>query len=713
MVCPSFQPAAVYLVGGFPVHIAAADFNNDGFIDLAVVNIGSNDVSILLNNGCGVFTEAPGSPVSTGLGMLTSDITAADFNGNGSIDLAVVNEADNTVSILLNNGSAMFTPAPGSPFTTGNIPLSIVAADFNGDGSVDLATADVGGTVSVLLNNGSAMFTPAPGSPFLAGPAPFDLIAADFNGNGTIDLAVANLPSNQVSVFFNNGAAVFAPAPGSPYSVGNNPIAITAADLNGDGFIDIATANVATSDVSILLNNGSGMFSPGTTVPLPLDSFPFDIITADFNCDGIADLATANPGSTNVSVLLNNGNAQFSVTNFPVVSSPQGLTAADLNGDGSADLVVTNTGDNTISVLLNNCCPPTIICPSDITVSNDLHECGAVVIYPPPTVSNCPGISASCNPPSGSFFPVGTTTVTCTATDASGNQSSCSFEVTVEDTESPTIICPADITVFNDPGSSGEIVNYPPPTVSDNCPGVTFSCSPSSGSFFPVGTTRVTCTAIDAAGNTSTCSFRVTVTVRSRKNLECILVQKVYDWVVLTNRDRNKVPIPAECFAQIENCRDGGNTVTATCTEVVGSRLCDVIGSRPANIPDIPGAQIVTLTFHVHIRAQFFCDGALLPGCNFVVPVSFMDDVILCFPEGTEINCNIFDVQCSVVLNQMLGNMVVLDVIMCKDVQVEAEVKLEVEAKFCGPRPIIPVQEEGFVCPIPTFPQQCPTFFPT
>jgi hypothetical protein len=216
MVCPSFQPAAVYTVGEFPVHIAAADFNNDGFIDLAVVNIGSNDVSILLNNGCGVFTEAPGSPVSMGLGILTSDIVAADFNGDGSIDLAVVNEVNNTVTILLNNGSDMFTPGPGSPFPAGTVPLSIVAADFNGDGFVDLAIADVGGTVSVLLNNGSAMFSFAPGSPFPAGSAPFDLIAADFNGDGAIDIAVANLPTNQVSVFFNNGTAVFSPAPGSP-----------------------------------------------------------------------------------------------------------------------------------------------------------------------------------------------------------------------------------------------------------------------------------------------------------------------------------------------------------------------------------------------------------------------------------------------------------------------------------------------------------------
>ena len=193
---------------------------------------------------------------------------------------------------------------------------------------------------------------------------------------------------------------------------------------------------------------------------------------------------------------------------------------------------------------------------------------------------------------------------------------------------------------------------------------------------------------------------------------ECIRVTKVYDWVVLTNRDRNKVPIPDICFAEIENCRQAGNAVTATCAEIARSRTCDIVATRPANIPGVASAQIVTLAFHVLIRVQFLCNGTPLPCCNFVVPVSFMDDVILCFPEGTVINCNIFDVTCTVVLNQMLGNMVVIDVVMCKDVQVEAEVKLEVEAKFCGPRPVVPIQEEEFVCPPIAFPAQCPSFFP-
>jgi subtilisin-like proprotein convertase family protein len=150
--------------------------------------------------------------------------------------------------------------------------------------------------------------------------------------------------------------------------------------------------------------------------------------------------------------------------------------------------------------------PCTITCPANITKSNDPNQCGAVVTYPAPTTTGTCG-TVNCSPASGSFFPVGTTTVTCTTTAGP----SCTFTVTVNDTQPPTITCPANITAatanVNDPCT---VVNYTT-TASDNCPGVTVVCTPPSGSCFPVGTTTVTCTATDASGNTATCSFTVSV----------------------------------------------------------------------------------------------------------------------------------------------------------------------------------------------------------
>ncbi len=149
----------------------------------------------------------------------------------------------------------------------------------------------------------------------------------------------------------------------------------------------------------------------------------------------------------------------------------------------------------------------TLTCPANVTVSNAANQCGANVTYPAPTTSGtCNNVS--CNPTSGSFFPKGTTTVTCTATGTNGTQT-CSFSVTVNDTQPPAITCPSNVFV----GTTGNstVVNYAAPTASDNCPGVTTTCVPASGSSFPVGVTTVTCTAKDAVNNTASCSFAVTV----------------------------------------------------------------------------------------------------------------------------------------------------------------------------------------------------------
>lgn len=157
-------------------------------------------------------------------------------------------------------------------------------------------------------------------------------------------------------------------------------------------------------------------------------------------------------------------------------------------------------------------CKCTITCPANVTTSNDTDQCGAVVNYTAPTVTG--PCTAICSPASGSFFPKGTTTVTCSTTDPSGNIFSCSFTVTVNDTQPPAITCPANVTAaapVTCPPATSLVVTYPAPMVSDNCPGVTSMCVPASGSTFPLGTTTVTCTATDTSGNTASCSFTVTV----------------------------------------------------------------------------------------------------------------------------------------------------------------------------------------------------------
>jgi uncharacterized repeat protein (TIGR01451 family) len=165
--------------------------------------------------------------------------------------------------------------------------------------------------------------------------------------------------------------------------------------------------------------------------------------------------------------------------------------------------------------------PPTITCPGNITVPESSPGMGfAVVDYPPPTLNdNCPAPLDACQPPAGSSFPVGTTTVTCTTNDGAGNTATCSFTVTVNSVLC-RINCPTDIVAAESPtGSGAATVTYPLPTAT-GCSGLSISCSPPSGSNFPLGTTIVTCTGTDSGSPVATCSFTVTVVV----NVPCTII---------------------------------------------------------------------------------------------------------------------------------------------------------------------------------------------
>ncbi|MCB0530517.1 MAG: HYR domain-containing protein, partial [Saprospiraceae bacterium] len=169
---------------------------------------------------------------------------------------------------------------------------------------------------------------------------------------------------------------------------------------------------------------------------------------------------------------------------------------------------------------------PEIACPADITVSNDPGQCSAVVNYMSPSgMDNCPGaiLVQTTGLGGGSSFPVGSTTETYQVTDAAGNTISCSFTVTVNDTQNPTIACPADFTVSNDAGQCSAVVLYEIPLGSDNCPGAATAQTGGlgSGSAFPIGATTNTFEVTDAAGNTASCSFTITVKDTQNPAIAC------------------------------------------------------------------------------------------------------------------------------------------------------------------------------------------------
>ncbi len=240
--------------GNAPSGIAVADFNGDGHLDLAVTNLTANSVSIFLGDGKGGFKEVTGSPILLPGGVQGPvAIVAADFNNDGKRDLVVVNRTTNNISVLLGNGNGTFTEAPGSPIAVGKTPVAVAAGDLNGDSRPDLAIANqTDNTVTVLLNNGDATFTASGSSPLQTGAKPASVAIADFNGDRFNDLLVANQGADSISVHLGLGAGLFAPRFGLPTAAG--PSAVAVADFNGDGRPDAAIAEQTANEVSVILD---------------------------------------------------------------------------------------------------------------------------------------------------------------------------------------------------------------------------------------------------------------------------------------------------------------------------------------------------------------------------------------------------------------------------------------------------------------------------
>jgi len=346
----AFDPDSVYPVGDSPQSVFAVDLDGDGDFDLATANSGSDSVSILwnnLNNEDTTFTPDSVYQVSNN----PQSVFAADLDGDGYLDLVTANSASSNISVLLNNGDSTFVPH--SDYPVGDNPMSVFAADLDGDGDLDLATANyTSDDVSVLFNNGDGTFADSINYPVGDGLLnPNSVFSADLDNDGDFDLATANYAHNDVSVLLNNGDGTF--TLDSIYQVGSSPCCVFAADLDGDGNLDLATANYASWDISVLLNNGDGSFAGHQDYDV--DANPKSIFAADLDGDNDLDLATANFGSDNVSVLRNKGNGTFAGhQDYDVdAAGPRSIFAADLDGDGNIDLTTANESSNNVSVLLN------------------------------------------------------------------------------------------------------------------------------------------------------------------------------------------------------------------------------------------------------------------------------------------------------------------------------------------------------------------------
>jgi FG-GAP-like repeat/Abnormal spindle-like microcephaly-assoc'd, ASPM-SPD-2-Hydin len=377
----TFQPAVSFASAALPSAVVAGDFNGDGQVDLVISNnscfttglnfpdssCAAGSATVLLGNGHGVFGTA--TQDAGAVGTNPSGILHVDLNNDQKPDLVVVNQRDDTISVLLGNGDGTF--APQVTYATGHMPVAVQAGDFKGNGKVGLAVVNqicaptstncTPGSVSVLLGNGDG--TLQAHQDFAVGVTPISLAVADFNGDGKPDLAVTNNNlglGNTISILTGKGDGTFNAH--VDLTVVNEPGPIVAADFNHDGKVDLAVgcydpANTedcpSQFSLSILLGNGDATFQRhDLTLTSPNFSHgPSSLIAGDLNGDGFPDLIAGDSTGSGFAAFLGKGDGTFQLAGM---GAGEGIgkdyfALGDFFGDGNLDVAL---AENTPRVVI-------------------------------------------------------------------------------------------------------------------------------------------------------------------------------------------------------------------------------------------------------------------------------------------------------------------------------------------------------------------------
>jgi hypothetical protein len=479
-ICFGVYSNSACTAGTGPQSIALGDFNGDGKLDIAIVNSTADNVSILLSKGDGTFLglipEIPPSPSTPGspygastlatypVGHNPQAVVVGDFNNDGKLDLAVANENDNTVSILLGNGDGTFQ-AQTTVGSGAAAPVALAVADFDGDGNLDFAVVNQTdknncgsntGDGSVFVFTGSG--TPSPTftqykQPNCVGILPTSVVAANFSNSSALpDLVVSNEGGNSsancppadgtvtfIPSYYVNGFTLFGL---KDYCAGKGPSAAVASDFNGDGTLDLVVTNATGAQIAFLPGNGSFFsFNFQTPATFPAGGLvPNSIVAGDFNGDGILDIAVADQGSSQVSILQGDGHGNFNPANgSPYATTtayggrgPTSLVAADFNGDGRLDIATADNSDNFVTIMLQS--PAIQFSPSSLNFN--LVPEGSVSTAQTVKVTNTGLVSATVSSVGISGqFKLDTPSTTCpTAPFPLAGSSSCFIGVTFDPT---------------------------------------------------------------------------------------------------------------------------------------------------------------------------------------------------------------------------------------------------------------------------------------
>lgn len=358
----SFAQDSAYFAARLPFEMFATDVNRDGYSDFAVaytptsagtLGVFTDDADATLDfTSTTLFKTAPGP----------RGIWAGDLDGDDHPDICMTTSGDSGFVVFDNNGLGGFPDT--SLYKTSILAYNVSGADLDLDGDLDLAMGNLQGPQVLLAwNDGAGNFGNF--TMILADSSPRGIETSDLDDDGDPDLLAVNA-NGKVSVFENLGGGAF--GSDTTYGVGLRPLSIYVNDLNGDGHPDAAVSNVQGGSISLLMNLGDGRLGPGGTIVVdPVNVGPgkntlFEVYGNDFDGDGDIDLATANWFTGRYVILSNNGLGQFqtAIVSDSIGVGLQNIVGGDLDRDGDIDLAISNWAVGTIRVFRNGPALPTV-----------------------------------------------------------------------------------------------------------------------------------------------------------------------------------------------------------------------------------------------------------------------------------------------------------------------------------------------------------------
>ena len=657
----TFNATVNYTTGTTPYEVASADFNGDGFSDMVVANFTSNDVSILLAVGNGTFNAAVN--YATGANSNPRSVTTGDFNGDGFADMVIAKSSSNNVSVLLGVGDGTFNAAVNYALDTNANPRSITTGDFNGDGSLDMAVANfISYNVTVLLNQ-------------LDLAAPTGTISIDAGVSATNSIAVTltltcsdNVACTQMQFSNNNTTwkALVANAASAAHTLVNGADGIRtvyARFTDATGNVSTAVSDTITLDtvapavpvittpISNALNNSaarptiSGTAEANASVTVLDGATSLGLVTVTGGnwslASGAATLTEATHSFTAIATdAASNASAASTAITYtvdltaPVITTPANITveataasgtaktlaaiAAFLNAASTADTVdgvglasnnapaIFPIGVTTVSfsatdaagnaavsaaatVRVSDTVAPVITATPLANVTAEATGVHTAVTLVVPLATDAVGAIVTNNAPVAGF-PVGTTVVIWTATDAAGNTSTVNQNVIVSDTIAPVITGTPLADVTAEATAANTAITLTPPTATDAVGATVSNNAPVAG--FPVGTTVVIWTAIDVAGNASTANQNVIV---SDTTAPSITLLGADPYTLLAGQSY------VDAGATASDLVDG--TLTVTVNNPIANPAIEGVYTVTYNVSDAAGNAAVQLTRKVRVAA--------------------------------------------------------------------------------------------------------------